>query len=160
MSTKNLNIGLVTLNARFVHVALSLRYLRNAALNAGFIDVWLKEYTIDQPVWKIAADIQRHKPDTIGLSIYIWNRLQSFQLIELLQKQNPHLSIVLGGPEVSFEPEITTGYTVIGGEGEDKWVEYLHYIQRCETPPREVLERWKIYGNPVRHLGDESYAGG
>ena len=57
MCARDLIIGLVTLNARFVHVALSLRYLRNAARAAGFDNVWIEEYTIDQPVWKIAADI-------------------------------------------------------------------------------------------------------
>ena len=84
LNSKNLKIGLVTLNARFVHVALSLRYLRNAAVAADFNDVWIEEYTIDQPVWKIAADIQQRKPDVVGLSIYIWNHLESFHLMQLV----------------------------------------------------------------------------
>ena len=53
----NDSIGLITLNARFIHSSLSLRYLRNAARDAGYKNVWIREYVIDQPIWKIGADI-------------------------------------------------------------------------------------------------------
>ena len=98
----DLAIGIVTLNAKFIHSSLSLRYLRNAARFAGYKNVWIQEYVINQPLWKIAAEIHKRNPDVIGVSIYIWNRTQSFQLIELLKKQNPAISIVIGGPEGSF----------------------------------------------------------
>ena len=35
----NPSIGIVTLNAKFIHSSLSLRYLRNAARRAGFKNV-------------------------------------------------------------------------------------------------------------------------
>ena len=94
------SIGLITLNAKFIHTALSFRYLRNAARTAGYQNVLIHEFVINQPVWKIAAEIQQRQPDILGLSIYIWNRHQSFELIERLRKQNPELKIVIGGPEV------------------------------------------------------------
>jgi hypothetical protein len=61
-----LTIGLVTLNAKFVHVALSLRYLRNAARAAGFGNVWLREYTLQTPAWKMAAELAALRRDTSG----------------------------------------------------------------------------------------------
>ena len=142
----DLRICLATLNAKYIHVALGLRYLRNAARAAGFRNASVSEFIISQPVWKIAADIQRGKPDVVGIGVYIWNRAQSLQLAELLKKQNPSLEIVLGGPEVSFETELSPDYTVIAGEGEAKWVEFLQYRQRGEKPPLEVLRRWQTYG--------------
>ncbi len=148
----NLKVGIVTLNAKFIHTSLSLRYLRNAARNAGFKDVWIAEYEIDKPVWKIAADIQIKQPDVIGVSVYIWNRIQSFQLIEILKKQNPNLTVVVGGPEVSFEDKITDDYFVIGGEGESKWVDALEFIEKGETPDAKTLNRWKTYGNDLPEL--------
>lgn len=148
----DLSIGLITLNAKFIHSSLSLRYLRNAARDAGFQNVWILEFIINQPVWKIAAEIQRQQPDVVGISVYIWNRIKSFQLIELLQKQNPSLSIVIGGPEVSFEPSPPSQYVVISGEGENKWVEFINYRKRSETPPVEVLHRWKTYGTDLPEL--------
>jgi len=146
------SIGLVTLNAKFIQTALSLRYLRNAARTAGFHNVWIHEFVINQPVWKIAAEIQQRRPDILGLSIYIWNRSQTFELIERLKKQNPKLEIVIGGPEVSFEKQLPDQYTVISGEGETKWVEFLQFHQRNENPPREVLNRWNTYGADLPEL--------
>lgn len=148
----DLSIGIITLNAKFIHSSLSLRYLRNSARAAGYNNVWIQEFVINQPVWKIAAEIHKRKPDVIGISIYIWNRTPSFQLIELLKKQCPTLSIVIGGPEVSFEPALSSEYVVIAGEGEKKWVEYLGYRSRNETPPPETLQRWNTYGTELPDL--------
>jgi len=147
-----MNIGIVTLNAKFIHASLSLRYLRNAAREAGFGDVWIGEFVIDQPLWKIAAEIQRRQPDVVGVSVYIWNRQQSLQLIELLKKQNPELTVAVGGPEVSFESSFSPEFTVISGEGENKWVEFLQYRRRGETPAADVLRRWRTYGTDLPPL--------
>ncbi len=146
------SIGLITLNAKYIQTALSLRYLRNAARIAGFQNVWIREYVINQPVWKIAAEIHQLRPDILGVSIYIWNRAQSFELIERLKKQNPELEVVIGGPEVSFEKELSDQYTTISGEGESKWVEFLQYQQRNETIPKNALDRWNTYGVDLPEL--------
>jgi anaerobic magnesium-protoporphyrin IX monomethyl ester cyclase len=140
------SIGLITLNAKFIQTALSLRYLRNSARAAGFQNVWMREFVINQPVWKIAAEISQLRPDILGISIYIWNRSQSFELIERLKKQNPELEIVIGGPEVSFESKLSDQYTTISGEGESKWVEFLQYKQSKQTIPQDALDRWNTYG--------------
>ncbi|MEE9258921.1 MAG: DUF4080 domain-containing protein [Nitrospinaceae bacterium] len=146
-----LSIGLVTLNAKFIHSSLSLRYLRNAARNAGYKNVWVREYIINQPTWKLAAGILEQRPDVLGVSIYIWNRAQSFELIDRLKKQDPSLSIVVGGPEVSFDP-LSDDYILISGEGEKKWVEFLEYQKLGETPPPEALERWSSFGTDLPDL--------
>jgi radical SAM superfamily enzyme YgiQ (UPF0313 family) len=148
----DLSIGIVTLNAKYIHASLSLRSLRNAARRAGHGNVWIQEFTINQPLWKIAAAILDRKPDVLGLSIYIWNREQSFDLIDRLKKQRPGLSIVIGGPEVSFEQELLEDYIQIAGEGEKKWTEYLGYRQRGETPSRQTRERWNRYGEDLPEL--------
>lgn len=148
----NQSIGLITLNAKFIQTALSLRYLRNTARAAGFQNVWMREFVINQPVWKIAAEVHQLRPDILGISIYIWNRSQSFELIERLKKQNPDLQIVIGGPEVSFETNLSDQYTTISGEGENKWVEFLQYQQRNETIPQNVLDRWNTYGVDLPEL--------
>ena len=138
------SIGLITLNAKFIQTALSLRYLRNSARAVGFQNVWMREFVINQPVWKIAAEVSQLRPDILGVSIYIWNRSQSFELIERLKKQNPELEIVIGGPEVSFESKLSDQYTTISGEGESKWVEFLQYKQRNDKIPKNVLDRWNV----------------
>nr|NIP99172.1 DUF4080 domain-containing protein [Nitrospinaceae bacterium]NIR53365.1 DUF4080 domain-containing protein [Nitrospinaceae bacterium]NIS83769.1 DUF4080 domain-containing protein [Nitrospinaceae bacterium]NIT80568.1 DUF4080 domain-containing protein [Nitrospinaceae bacterium]NIU42889.1 DUF4080 domain-containing protein [Nitrospinaceae bacterium] len=126
-----------------------------------FPNVWIQEFVIQQPTWKIAAEILKNKPDVLGISVYIWNRAQSFELIERLQKQDPDLSIVVGGPEVSFDGPSLGPPTVIAGEGEKRWVEFLEYRRRGETPPEDVVQRWARYGEDLPELRapyrDEDY---
>ncbi len=148
----SLSIGLITLNAKFIHSSLSVRYLRNAAKNAGYENVWIVEFVINQPVWKIAAEILKHKPDVLGISIYIWNRRQSFELIERLNKQAPSLTIVIGGPEVSFDMSSTNEYTVISGEGETKWIEFLEHFKNGNAPSPGTLKDWETYGTNLPEL--------
>ncbi|MBT5633542.1 MAG: B12-binding domain-containing radical SAM protein [Nitrospina sp.] len=146
------SVGLITLNAKFIHSSLSLRYLRNASRNAGYKNVWIREFVINQPIWKIAAEIQNLQPDVLGVGIYIWNRSQSLELIERLQKQMPELKIAVGGPEVSFEKEGSLPFPVISGEGENKWVEFLELTRKNEKPSDEALKRWRTYGTDLPEL--------
>ncbi|MFQ5481506.1 MAG: DUF4080 domain-containing protein [Nitrospinaceae bacterium] len=145
-------IGLITLNAKFIHSSLSLRYLRNAARQAGYSRIWLREFTIHHPLWKIALEIQNQNLDILGVSVYIWNRKPTLELIERLQKQNPKLRIVVGGPEVSFEKHPLSGCTLIAGEGESKWVQCLGYMARGESPPVEIVEGWRTHGTDLPAL--------
>jgi radical SAM superfamily enzyme YgiQ (UPF0313 family) len=156
---KSAPIGLVTLNAKYVHLALSLRYLRNAARAAGFDRVWLREFTIQMPAWKMAVEIFALQPAVLGFSMYIWNREQTFDLIELVKKQRPETVIVIGGPEVSFEPGPPSPYVdyVISGEGERKWVELLGCLARGEAPGPDAQQRWRAYGNDLPALTDLPY---
>jgi radical SAM superfamily enzyme YgiQ (UPF0313 family) len=153
------SIGLVTLNAKYVHLALSLRYLRNAARAAGFRNVWLREFTIQMPAWKMAAELFAARPAVLGFSVYIWNREPTFALIELVKKQSPETVIVVGGPEVSFEAGPPTPYVdyVIAGEGERKWVELLAHLARGEPPAPETLDRWRAYGTDLPELTEPPY---
>ena len=146
------SIGLITLNAKFIHSSLSIRYLRNVTQKEGFDNVWIKEFVISQPIWKIAAEILSNKPDVLGISVYIWNRGQSFELIERLKKQDPSIRVVIGGPEVSFDMTSTDQYTVIAGEGEKKWIEFLEHFQKKTLPPDEKLKDWKSYGENLPEL--------
>ncbi len=153
------SVGLVTLNSRYMHIALALRCLRNAARAAGFANTWLAEYTIQTPTWKIAAELLARRPAVLGVSIYIWNRRQSLELIELLKKQDPALRIVIGGPEVSFETAPPSPYVdvVIAGEGERKWVECLQLWAAGEAPAAATRARWATYGSDLPALTELPY---
>jgi len=146
------SIGLITLNAKFIHSSLSIRYLRNVTQKEGFDNVWIQEFVISQPIWKVAAEILSNKPDVLGISVYIWNRGQSFELIERLKKQDPSIRIVIGGPEVSFDMTSTDQYTVIAGEGEKKWIEFLEHFQKKTLPSDEKLKDWESYGENLPEL--------
>ena len=96
-----MNIVLSTLNAKYIHTSLSIRYLK-AAVQEDY-DVQLAEYTIKDPVINIATDLIQKQPDIIGFSCYIWNIEETIKVIEILKKVNPSLTIVPALSELAWE---------------------------------------------------------
>ncbi|WP_284037510.1 B12-binding domain-containing radical SAM protein [Neobacillus sp. 114] len=90
-----------TLNAKYIHTNLAIRFLK--AYAAPEFDIILKEYTIKDPVMNIVSDLHQQKPDVIGFSCYIWNIEETLKVVNMLKKIDPSLIIVLGGPEVSYD---------------------------------------------------------
>ncbi|CAA7599692.1 Elongator protein 3/MiaB/NifB [Acididesulfobacillus acetoxydans] len=124
-----MRILLVSLNAKYVHTNLALRYLREE-IKSEFPDVFLKEFTINQPLSHIAARIYEAKAEVVGFSCYIWNITQTLALIRQLRPVCPRVRFVLGGPEVSYETEaLLAGQpeidVVVIGEGERTFPELL-----------------------------------
>ncbi|MDD5065168.1 MAG: DUF4080 domain-containing protein [Phycisphaerae bacterium] len=114
------SILLTTLNSRYAHSALGLRYLYTN-LHELQDDAKIVEFTINEQIQTIAEDILRHTPKIIGISVYIWNASQIAELIEILKKVSPDTVIVLGGPEASHLPhrvDLSRADYIISGEGE------------------------------------------
>src|SRR5690606_41949581 len=84
-----------TLNAKYIHTNLAIRYLK--AYAAPDFDVELAEYTIKDPTLNIVTDLFNKKPDVIGFSCYIWNIEETIKVIEIIKKITPNVKIVLGG---------------------------------------------------------------
>ena len=122
---------LTTFNAKYIHTSLALRWLYVA--NKDRFDISFKEYTIKEQVGKVARELLDSDSDVIGISVYIWNVEQTRELILLLKAEKPELIIILGGPEVMYEPDFflhnwNIDY-VIGGEGEFVLGELLTAIE-------------------------------
>lgn len=121
-----------TLNAKYIHTNLAIRYLK--AFAAPEFDIEIAEYTIKDPTMNIVTDLFKKQPDVLGFSCYIWNIEETIKVIENLRKILPQLTIVLGGPEVSYDvvhwlkrlPQID--YIVVG-EGEETFKELLTTIR-------------------------------
>ena len=111
---------LTTLNAKYIHTSLALRWLYVA--NKDRFDISFREFVIRDDVHKIANDLLALNPDVIGIGIYIWNVEKSMELSSLLKSRKPKLILIAGGLEVSYEPEhfLNTGTIdfVVSGEGE------------------------------------------
>jgi hypothetical protein len=95
-------ILLTTLNARWSHAALGLRYLR-ANLGELRADSEIVEFTIARPAEEIVADLVARAPRLVGFGVYIWNVAQTTRVIERLKVAAPQITVVVGGPEVSHE---------------------------------------------------------
>ncbi len=100
-------IILATLNAKYIHASLGLRcLLANMDRHGGDglrAQTALREFTIAQKPTQIVEDLLALEPRVIGLGIYIWNVVETTQVVRLLKTLRPDLKVVLGGPEVSFE---------------------------------------------------------
>ncbi len=125
---------LTTFNAKYIHTSLALRWLYVA--NKERCDISFREYTIKENVGKVAEELLTLDCDVLGLSVYIWNVSHTRELISLLRKKNPSLVIILGGPEVMYEPEFflenwPVDY-IISGEGEFVLGDLLQAIEKGE----------------------------
>ncbi len=83
---------------------LALRYLyAYAEKYQNKIDV--KEFTINSESDYIFSEILTGEYDIICFSTYIWNETFTRRVAEDIKRIRPNTTIVLGGPEVSFESE-------------------------------------------------------
>src|SRR3954471_8308698 len=97
-----MTILLSTLNARYTHASLGLRYL---LANMGELQeqTRLQEFVIGAKTTEIVERILAHSPRIVGFGIYIWNVEESTKVVAMLKRVAPHVTVVLGGPEVSYE---------------------------------------------------------
>lgn len=98
------DIILTTLNARYSHCALGLRYL---AANMGDLAprTEIMEFVIDQRPTDVAEQLLSRNPRIIGFGVYIWNVTVTTEVIAILRRVAPSVVVVAGGPEVSYECE-------------------------------------------------------
>lgn len=102
-------IVLSTLNAKYIHASLGLRYLLANMARHGGADLRarcvLREFTIARAPQQIVDELLALNPAIVGFGVYIWNVTQTTEVLRLLKRQAPGIKVVLGGPEVSHEVE-------------------------------------------------------
>ena len=156
-------ILLTAINAKYIHSNLAIYCLKASTMEYGS-RVQMAEYTINHNTDHILAGIFERKPEVVAFSCYIWNISQVLYVAENLKKVMPEITIVMGGPEVSYNPvELLTKHEFIDmimvGEGEKTFSEYVNSLygagqkldtinglvyrskgQIMMTPPRETMD--------------------
>ncbi|MBK5247215.1 MAG: DUF4080 domain-containing protein [Peptostreptococcaceae bacterium] len=140
---ETMKILLTTLNSKYVHMNLAIRYLYEAA-GEYKEQIQIKEFTINNDDDYIFTELVSGGHELVCFSCYIWNIEKILYLAENLKKAKPLVKIVLGGPEVSFDREVLLAQygfidAVIIGEGE------LAFKKLCKN----FLEGKKIETNKV-----------
>lgn len=130
-----MKVVLAALNATYSHSSLALRYLQRCCAQQ-FPELETVEFNINQSPQAILAELVRRKPDVVGFSCYIWNIEIILPLVSNLRKVCPDTTIVLGGPEVSFDTEywLTEHPSIdflIAGEGEEALRRFLEEYEQC-----------------------------
>jgi anaerobic magnesium-protoporphyrin IX monomethyl ester cyclase len=114
---------LTTLHSKYIHASLALPCLA-AYCGPECGELLIREFTVHEPRETILAALLQEGPEVVGFSVYLWNRRESFELIDALAAARPGLRLVAGGPEVSFDgaelfsrhPGLTA---LVRGEGEE-----------------------------------------
>jgi radical SAM superfamily enzyme YgiQ (UPF0313 family) len=120
------DIVLSTLNAKFIHAAFGLRCLL-ANLGGLRERATLVEFDINQRPLDIVEILLTRQPKILGLGVYIWNVTETTEVLAILKRLRPDVTVILGGPEVSYETEeqeiVRLADYVITGEADLKFAE-------------------------------------
>ncbi|SCJ32654.1 (Dimethylallyl)adenosine tRNA methylthiotransferase MiaB [uncultured Clostridium sp.] len=175
-----MKILLTTLNSKFIHTNLAIRYLKQMVKDIEDINVDIREYTINNELDFILKDIYTNNYDVILFSTYIWNVNDIVKLCNNLKKVKPNIKIALGGPEVTYDSEeAMKKYDFIDyilyGEGELIFRDFTKYIigdMKIEdvdgivyrsndsiitNKPMKLLENLDLIPSPYEELDKKEY---
>ncbi len=135
-------IVITTLNAKFIHAALGLRYI-HANMGALREITRMVEFEISQKPMEVVDELLALQPAIIGLGVYVWNATLVGEIVALLKQTAPESIIILGGPEVSFDPEThptaRLADYVICGEGDLAFAALCGQILAGQPPADKVI---------------------
>ncbi len=136
------DIILSTLNARYIHSAMGLRYLK-ANMNELEDETHILEFILDTRPIDIIEKILAHKPIIVGFGVYIWNIEQTTHVVGMLKQVAPNITIVLGGPNISFEQEkqAITQYAdyIITGNADMRFYEFCREFLDGMQPSQKIM---------------------
>lgn len=156
-----MTILLSTLNARYTHASLGLRYL---LANMGELqaETSILEFVIGAKTADLVERILARKPRIVGFGVYIWNVEETAKLVAMLRRVAPDVTVILGGPEVSYETAeqqiVKEADYVVTGWGDKtfpklcaqilKGPKPLMKIHAGEQPPMdEIALPYDLYGS-------------
>ncbi len=130
---------LATLHSKYIHASLALPSLA-AFCGTACGELVIREFTVHEPREAILAALLAEQPDVVAFSVYLWNRRETFDLIDALAAACPGIRLVVGGPEVSFDdPELFARHpgltALVRGEG--------------ELPLKALLSAWAVGEEPA-----------
>ncbi len=113
-----MKVALCSLNVSYIHKNLALRWLMVSKPDS--IEAQIFEGTTEN-YEKCLHEIIAYNPEVLGLSCYIFNIEASKKFIVDVNQALPNCRIILGGPEVTYNPDPMWDYPIDGiilGEGE------------------------------------------
>ena len=135
-------IVLTTLNARYSHTAFGLRCLL-ANLGPLREQTNLLEFELNANPRIVVEKILAKNPVIVGFSVAIWNVSKLTEMVSLLSVLRPQITIVLGGPEVSYTLDglaiVQYADYIIQGEGELAFYKLCQKLLAGEKPEQRVI---------------------
>jgi len=140
--TESKPIVLSTLNARYIHSAFGLRYLK-ANLQEMESQCVIEEFTLEARPEDVVEQLLAYQPKIVGFGVYVWNVVQTEKVIALLKVVAPKVIVVLGGPEVSHEHEtqkiVKLANYLITGWGDISFTYLVRALLAGQEPEQKVI---------------------
>lgn len=175
-----MKILLTTLNSKFIHTNLAIRYLNQMVKDIEKVNVEMREYTINNELDFILKDIYSNDYNVILFSTYIWNINDIVKICNNLKKVNKNIKIALGGPEVTYDSvESMKKYDfvdyILYGEGELIFRDFVKHLKGdmkiedvnglvyrnngeiIKNKPRKDIPNLDIIPSPYINLNKEEY---
>jgi radical SAM superfamily enzyme YgiQ (UPF0313 family) len=136
------DIVLCTLNARYVHASLGLRYL---AANLGELAGRAKimEFVLGARPADMVELVLNERPRMVGFGVYIWNVEETAKTVALMKQVAPEVTVVIGGPEVSYELEgrriVEACDYVVTGPGDIVFAQLCHDVLEGKLPAQKII---------------------
>ena len=137
-----MKIILTTLNSRYTHSSLGLRYLY-ANLKELQENASILEFSINDALQSVAEKILMNSPNIVGIGVYIWNALEASELVQIIKKVSPQTTVILGGPEVSYAPlrvNFDNADFIIQGEGDTAFYGLCKNIINATPPENKIVK--------------------
>lgn len=136
------DVVLTTFNARYIHSSLGLRYLY---ANMGELQerTCVEEMTLALPVEDAIERLLALNPRIIGFGVYIWNAVKTLEAVRLIKSVAPQVTVVLGGPEVSFDvhdqPLCKEAHYVVTGQADQSFATLCQEILAGDAPGSNLV---------------------
>jgi len=156
-----LKVLLVSVGAKFSHKTLAAHCLRAYCdVHSPSCEIEILECSINEQVGDIASSVYEKSPALIGLSVYIWNVDFVNRLTVTLKKILPGSLIVLGGPEVSFENDLSVypqADYIVRGAGEVAFSKLINSLAKGEIPSKGIIDAEPVCFNDLPSPFNDSY---
>ena len=155
---KKMKAVLCAINSKYIHTNLAVRYIKAYAdkycENAECI---ILEDTINSDINETLRAIIEINADVAAFSCYIWNIDRVICICRLLKEKNPDITVILGGPEVSFNAHEylkSIADYIVCGDGEKSVTALINALSKCEEIPHGL---GICYRKNAEYLISESY---
>jgi radical SAM superfamily enzyme YgiQ (UPF0313 family) len=97
---------------------------------------------------RLLEALKSERPDVFMLSNYVWNEALSFQFAKIAKQVRPDMLVVMGGPNISIEPERQIAYF-------DKHPEIdVYVLGEADFLAREVAMHYMDAGRDLKRMGE------
>lgn len=132
-----MRLTLTGLASQYIHMPLAPFCLKKAVEEQLGLCATICDININEPAEDSMARLMATQPTHIGFCVYIWNREMTARLVRRIKALAPETCIILGGPEVTFSPDVTFTEMpcdyILRGAGEES----LPALLRCLMDGRD-----------------------